>query len=614
MPERVSTRACRAIIVFLTLLSVSASPGQNSQPEGLPLRAVHFTGNHHFPDALLKEQVFQLAPGGLQRLIFWRKPPAFRENLLQRDVTGLVRFYQREGFLGIRISPDIENQAGGDVVLTYDIAEGARVIIDSVTIQALDDEETVRRVLQKAKLKLTSKPGNGFRDEDVQADMAALTTAFTNEGYAYARMLVRPLLSADQLSARIIYEISPGPACYFGPVTIHGDTLIRPATLQRQIAFKPEQRYSQEKLQKTQRQIYQLGIYQFVTVKVAMDTTPERILPVSVQLRAAPAWTIKLGAGYSYEDRFRTFVDLRKLNFLHGARRLNLYLKYSYLEPWHVDIKMTQAAFPGPSATLIFNPFFRRQREPGFTIDRTGANVAYQQRFATNTDGFLRYTLEQNYLKVSSMTREQALDSSNIALYQKSTVTLGMARDNSLPIFNPQKGLFTAATLTWTGIGFRSDFHYFKLLLEGRHYRKLRHTLILATRIKFGSMQPLRQDRFTPIEDRFYAGGSNSVRGWPYAGLGPKSSSNAPLGGNSLLELGSECRFPLIGPFSGVLFLDLGNVWSRVNGQRLDQLQAAAGTGLRYRTPIGPIRLDFGWPLAAGNLPMQVHLSIGQAF
>lgn len=607
-------RAAIGMMWLSLLLNCSFLYSQESSQEGLPLKAVHFTGNDHFPSALLRDQVFQLAPRGLQRLAFWRAPALFRESLLLRDVSGLQRFYQREGFIRAQIQPAIEIQASGEIVLTYDIKEGSRVLIDSVRIQALESVDQARQVLKKAKLKLRCKPGHGFRDEDVQSDLTALTAAFSNEGYAYARTLVRPILSADQKSAKIIFEMVPGPLCFFGPATLLGDTLINAGTLQRQMAFRPDQRFSHEKLEKTQRQIYQLGIYQFVTVKAAMDSTPQRILPVGIQLKAAPPWTIKVGAGYSYEDQFRTFIDLRKLNFLHGARRLNLYLKYSHLEPWHVDLKLTQAGFPGPQATLLINPFFLRQREPAYTIDRTGANVAFQQRFATFTDGFLRYTLEQNYLKVSSVTRDQALDSSNIALYQKSAVTLGLARDNSLPIFNPEKGLFTAATFTWTGIGFRSDFHYFKLLLETRHYQKLTHSLILASRIKFGSMQPLQQDRFTPIEDRFYAGGSMSVRGWPYAELGPKSSADAPLGGNSLLELGGELRYPITGPLSGVLFMDLGNIWSRVNGQRLDQLEAAAGAGLRFRTPIGPIRLDFGWPLASGHLPMQVHLSIGQAF
>lgn len=591
-----------------------ALQSQGVSEEGLPLTSLKFQGNRHFTAGELRDQLFLLAPGPLASLQFWSDPPLYRESMMQRDQRGLLRFYQRAGFIHASVRPRLERTGANRLRLIWEISEGPRVAVASARVHLADSSAAAVTVWQKGKLKLRTRGKEGYSDEAVQQDLQALTLLYTNAGYAYAEARVTPRLSRGDSLVELRFQINPGPRCLFGPITIRGDSTLSQHTVTRQLAFRPGKPYSEKNLEKSQRQIYQTGVYQFVTVRAMLDSLRTPLLPVAIQLKAAPRWTIKAGVGYGIEEHERILLDVRKLAFLGGARRLNFNLKHSYLEPWSLDIALSQYGLPAPQTSLVLNPFFLRQREPGFTVDRAGANVAYQQHFATYTDGFLRYTLEQNYLKVSGLTREEALDSSRIALYQKSSITLGLARDSSLPLFYPDRGLFTAATITWAGVGFRSDFHYLKILGEARYYRRLGRDLIAAMRVKVGSLRRLGSDRFTPIEERFYAGGAASVRGWSHAEIGPTNSAGKPVGGSSLLETGIEFRYPLLGPLSGVLFCDAGNVWSRLHGHRLNDLATAAGTGLRYRTPIGPIRLDFGWPVGRGRNPVQIHLSVGQAF
>ena len=127
-------------------------------------------------------------------------------------------------------------------------------------------------------------------------------------------------------------------------------------------------------------------------------------------------------------------------------------------------------------------------------------------------------------------------------------------------------------------------------------------------------MKPLYEDKVTPLEERFYSGGSNSVRGWGRSMLGPVSSVNKPLGGNSQAEASAELRYPLYKMLHGVVFYDIGNVWSDYLTFPWSELRHAGGAGLRFQTPIGPIRMDLAWPLGEGKRSMQVHVSIGQAF
>ena len=127
-------------------------------------------------------------------------------------------------------------------------------------------------------------------------------------------------------------------------------------------------------------------------------------------------------------------------------------------------------------------------------------------------------------------------------------------------------------------------------------------------------MKPIMGDDVTPIEERFFSGGSMSVRGWQRSQLGPKNAKNDPIGGNSLLECSAEMRYPIWKIFSGAAFLDFGNVWNKAFEHNLSELRYAPGLGLRIDTPIGPIRFDVARPIWDDEKQLQFHLSVGQAF
>jgi len=599
--------------IFLCLLA-----NRGLSQEGYQVVSVGFSGHHHFTTARLAENLSLDAKRGLERIKFWQKHQLYHESRMQEDLRNLIMFYQREGFIAVRISAMLDkDERKKKLSIQYRIVEGPPVIItgiDYVFLHEPADLDHLQKVLKKVRSKLESRLRIRFRDELIQNDLEKITTAFTNEGYAYATVKIRPDLGEDRTSVALTFEIDVGPVCHFGPVVLQNDSSRTGRLIKKQVSFRPGQIYRQERLQSTQRQIYGLGFFQFVTVKAMMDSSATNVLPVSIQARRAPKRTVKIGAGYSREDELRVFLDFRRLAFLGGARRLEVLAKHSALEPFRFDVKLYQAAFPHPRTSVTLNPFYIRQQEPSYSIDRVGAHLTLQQRFGLFTDGYINYTLEKNDLRVSATTRAVALDSSGIELYQKSSFTFGFAHDDSKPIFNPETGKFIGATLSLTGIGFRSDFHYIKLLVEGRKYWPVLDRFVMAVRAKVGSMRPIFNDPFTPIEDRFFIGGSSSLRGWEYASVGPKDWSGKPIGGNSLLEGSTEWRYPIFDPFSGTFFLDCGNVWSRVHGHRLADLRVDGGWGLRFRTPIGPIRLDLAWPLGEGRNPMQIHLSVGQAF
>ena len=146
-----------------------------------------------------------------------------------------------------------------------------------------------------------------------------------------------------------------------------------------------------------------------------------------------------------------------------------------------------------------------------------------------------------------------------------------------------------------------------------RKYTKV-GDFVLSLRGMIGGIHSSDSSQFVPVEDRFYSGGSNSVRGWARSQLGPKRNTGSPMGGKSITEMSIELRHRLFWKIEGAVFMDAGNVWSESFHYRFNELAYAAGAGLRYETPIGPIRLDVGVPLWNEKKRVQLFLSIGQAF
>lgn len=606
---------CLIMLMILAGAFLTKTLGQ----EGYSIGRIDFKGNKTFSAGQLAEKIVQKSHAGFNRLFFWKKPFLFSDNILQRDLKRLVTFYQTEGFIRVKVKADIlKNDTKKQVDVIFWISEGEPVLIQtsSYSVNASEDATKTRAVkfLESIKKNLPIQKGDRFRDVAFQANKDSLKQLFINFGFPHIRVSSELHLQKSTNRVDINTDIYPGARCVFGDAMISGNKRIPVKEIQKQIVAKKGRIFSEQLLQKSQLQIYQLGVFQFVTVRTVLDQKKENILPVQILVKETSDWTLKTGAGYGKEDNIRAFIEYRKFGIFKSAQRMSVRAKHSSLEPYNFDLKWIKPAFLRPRSTLTLNPFVRREKEPGFTIDRNGANLTFQRQFATYTNGYINYNLEKDNLQISQATRLQALANSKISVYNKSSVTIGLARDHSDPPFSPNRGLYTAATLSYSGLGFSSDYHYVQVLLEGRHYQKIAGDWVFATRLKVGAMGPTQKGEITPIAERFYAGGSYSVRGWLRSQLGPASAEGVPVGGNSLLEGSGELRFPVYKWLSAVSFMDFGNVWPQALDYAFSGLHYAAGLGLRFKTPIGPIRFDVAKPVFETPQPIRFHISVGQAF
>ncbi len=592
------------------------SPVSLQAQEGFAVQKIAFKGNKTIPASILKLLTETKSVGAFSKLL-GKRGPEYDDEVMAQDIERIKAFYQREGFLYVIVEPaqkEIDRQKK-TVKLSVSIIEGepirVRQVTHSLTPSSSIPDSVFKRILKRTSREMVLRPETRFRDSSVILDQLMLTRLFSNVGYPYVDIKPELTVSKPDYAVDVVWRIESGPKCFFGDVRIMGISKVPAPVIARQIAFQQGDLFRLRSVEQTQQQVYGLGVFQVATATPAFAKDSGTVIPVETFVKDAKRFTTKLGVGYGTEDHIRVSSDTRLLGFLGGARRLQLYMKHSYLEPYHVVVTVTQPAFPTPRTTLTASPFVWRQREPAYTVNRAGGSLGAAHQFNPKLSGSITYSLEQ--VKVAKSVFTETADSTGFPdLYNKSQLILGSSFDNSGPLFNPRHGFFNTNTFALSGLGFGSKTRYMKLLIDLRKYQPL-SALVLATRIKLGGIRTFGKESFVPVEERFYSGGSSSVRGWARSELGPHEAG-LPIGGLSLFEASAELRYPIVGILSGVVFGDMGNVWTESFTYKPAELRYAAGAGIRITTPIGPIRLDVARPVADNDKKVQFHISVGQAF
>lgn len=595
---------------LICLFSLVSLFGQLGAAETYQIKSVVFMGNFSFSSQALVEQMALAPQKGLKRL--FKKTPSvfFDREVLRADMNQLTRFYQQEGYLNVHIALAKEktNPKRRTISLTIDVQEGLPVKISLVKYTYSSNQDSTAP-WDVSGLRLHA--GQRFRDEALKQDIDRLILYLTNSGFPYAKTGYH--LEVDQAanSVAVTFQIDPGPASTFGAVVIEGRGQSTERTIRRQLAFQPGDVFQKKALDKSQRQLYNLNIYEIATVTALLPKPPQPEIPVQVTVKEAPRFTTKLGVGFGKEERFRTFVNFQWLQFFGGARRFNIQFKHSYIEPYHVDVRLMQPAFFSPGVTLGINPFVRRQVEPGYRLSRNGANLFVQKIIGSVLIAGITYTFEQVDIDLNSIA-DQSFDKELKGLYNKSSVLLGFSLNTTDNPFAPTTGFRHSLTAKYSGIG-PSDYHYTKWMIDLRYFRKL-PGFIAATRFSLGKLSSLDASGVIPVEDLFFSGGANSVRGWGRQEIGPHDALGKPAGGNSLVEASVEGRFPIWASLQGALFGDAGNVWPDQPIFSFDQIRYSVGVGLRFQTPIGPLRFDIARPVFDVENGYYWHLTVGEAF
>lgn len=606
------------LVILIFFISCFLSSHIAQAQENFEVRQVNFKGNKTLEKDFLLERMALKEVSWVEKVLTKEEPFLYNEELVTLDIERLIRIYQSEGFLqaDVKLQPPKINEKREIVKLTFEIDEGEPVKIDTVTFEIMEetvsfDVDSLRnRMLREIELKEDER----FRDEDISTDKETINDAFRNLGYAYSTTNYSLDLNTEEFVTGIHYTIEPGPKAKVGETSISGNQHVSAEFIRKQLQYEEGQLYNKSLLYETRRNLYRLQLFRVVSV--LPDKKRENFrspIPVNIYIEEAPRLSTRFGAGYGTEDKFRAFVDLNYKGFLGGARRLNLFLKHSALEPYSASLRWIQPQFIGTKTSIALNPYLMRKSEPGYDTRTYGVNVPVTYRFNDWLTSKLTYYFEDVEQTVEPGDVEFPDFENEKFPYNKSGFLFSTVFDNSNPTFSPEQGFNISGGFKFNGFLFGGDFNYTRLWVDFRTYHDIGR-VVLALRLMAGGITSADTSNFIPVEDRFYAGGSNSIRGWNRAQLGPKRETGTPLGGKSVIESNFEIRYPLFWRLSMAAFFEAGNVWKQSYSFNLGDLGYAAGTGLRVETPIGPVRLDLGFPVWSEKTSPQFFISVGQAF
>ncbi|MCF6357291.1 MAG: BamA/TamA family outer membrane protein [Draconibacterium sp.] len=586
--------------------------------ENLQIKRIKLKGESAVFNSMVKESMTLESTSWFKRKILKKDAVLYTKKLYNDDIRRIKQQYQKNGYLNISFeNPKLTVNKKQKIKITLFINEGEPVevsevsyLVDSVrTIEETLPPREKRNVILQSQLTISKT----FSDEAFFNDQSLIADQFNNIGYPFA--LINYDLSVDTLlnTAQIKWFIDKGRLVHFGETSVAGNEKVPAKIILKQLAYKPGDIWSNKKLDRTQQHIYNQGMYRVASVKAQLNNNTLDTLPIYIQIKEAPRWTTRFGAGYGREDKFRAFAELQLLGFLTKTGRLNLYGKHSGLEPYNFYLRFSQPSVFWPVNTLSLYPYVRSENEPGYLVRKYGFNISMLQNFSKQLNTSFGYEFEDVYLDtLNNASVDTVFDGESY--YKKGGIVLGGIFNMAEPLLDPVQGYTILLNVKTNGLFIERELPFYRILNEYKAYIGLRRGTILALKAKIGILQRTDGNAFIPTDERFFAGGSNSVRGWARSELGPKDESGRPIGGKSLLEGSAEFRFSVSNKLILAMFCDFGNVWSDSFSYNLKEIRYAAGTGIRYKTPIGPIGIDFARPIFDDETKWQIHFSIGHSF
>ncbi|MCH7949923.1 MAG: outer membrane protein assembly factor BamA [Candidatus Dadabacteria bacterium] len=558
-----------------------------------------------------KQQIERIIGTDFPSIKFWVKKPAFDEEVLKDDMIRIQRLYANNGYYDAKATYELKyNKDETRVEIKITIEEGEPIILTDIDLKIEGDlsDEIKKQITDAVPLKVDET----FSPNGYQQTKGVISEILYNRGYPKSDIEGEALVNRREKWARAKFVVKPGLIYKFGVIKVEGNEKVASYIIEREADFKEGKIFSLSKINETQANIFQLGLFRSVVIDPVYNDE-EQIADIAIVVKERKLGSVKIGGGFGTEDKLRGQVIWTQRNFFGGGRRLEVSGKFSFITQ-RVETSVIQPYIVGKDSKLSGTLNFQRDDVPSFKGRSFLTTAALTKDFWKYYSVFSSLNLQFSKIEDSATRTPEERSRENFFL---TFINLGFERDTTDNILNPTRGTVVSTGLESSFSALGSDVNYLKGTIELRGYKEYRD-VVFAKKFTIGVIQPFgsTQTLDIPIFKRFFAGGSTSMRGFPFQKLGPLDRNNDPLGGNSLLVGSFEVRYPIYGDFGGVAFLDYGNVYTDEWSFPLQDIKYAPGLGLRYDTIIGPVRFDVGYALnpEPGITRIQFFISIGQAF
>jgi outer membrane protein assembly complex protein YaeT len=548
---------------------------------------------------------------------FWRSRPAFDPLTLEDDVERAIRFYQSLGFYEATVEAEVEAVSDDRVNVELVIARGEPTLLRSVRVRWADDIGEIPFELDDIVASLPLRIGEPFGSRLYGEAREALLDALAETGYPLASLEGGARVTLEDRSASVRWRIRPGPGVRIGPIEFVGLERVDEVLVRRELTVAPDDAFSPSALRETERGIYASGLFRSVAARPVRPEEPdldepETTWPIEITLQERKRRNIRLGGGWGTEDEFRVRGEWHHRNLFGQAETLDILGKYSAIVAG-VEVRYRDPSFIDPDIALEVPLGFEREKEPGYDVNRSSVGVELNRPMFD----FWRFALGYRFELANPTDIDTDPFARNEETVLLSSISLRARRSDVDDLFEPTHGSVVELAVRPTLSALGSDLDSVEVTAGLRWYRSL-YGVVLALRVDAGTIEPFANtsNREIPVFERFFAGGSTSVRGYDRHAIGLTDDDGDPLGGLTWAEASSELRFPIWKALSGVVFFDAGQIRTRPHAWTTRDVFSGYGGGIRIRTPVGPIRFDVGVPLRKEPTTenFEVYFSIGHAF
>lgn len=575
---------------------------------------IHFEGNTAFSDRVLRKQM-KTKPKTL--ISFLDKSGRLEESQFQQDLDAVREWYQNHGYIDVEIKDIRRERTGGRMMLIIPVVEGTKYRVGKIVVKGtkVTSAEKVRAILKM-------KEGDVYSPKVIREDAKKIADAYGSGGYV--DLVVQPQgIPAGPARIDVTYSIEEGDRAFVQRINIIGNTRTKDKVIRREVLIAPGDIYSTTRVEVTKKRLDNLGYFSHVET-YPDDTGVAGRKDLVVQVEEKRTGSLNFGAGFSTIDSFIGFVELTQgnfdllnwPNFTGGGQKFRLRLQGGAQRKDFI-LNLTEPYFLDRPLSVGGTLFYNEANFLSSVYDQRNYGIALTARRPITR--FLSASVEYRLEEIDIFNVANAV-SDLIAIEKgartKSQITPSLLFDTRDNPFLTHTGQRVVLTPYVSGGFLGGDTQLFGVDLEGSQYFHLPFDLILLFNGEFATVDSWGSDPRVPIFDRLFLGGTNNLRGFDFRDVGPKDKNGEPLGGKTLARTTVELTFPIIEKVRGAVFYDAGFI----DPNTLDiggRIASDVGLGLRLDLPVGPIRIDYGFPIQTGgnnNRSGKFNFNVGYQF
>jgi outer membrane protein insertion porin family len=580
------------------------------------LRAIDITGNKFFSRATLRERIY-ITPASFPRFRYGR----YSQKLLERDKETLRDLYRSSGFREADVESRVDTTyhgKNGELGVVLEVKEGPQWFVDKLDFEGVPEND-----ISYLRSTLQSNTDEPFSDANIAVDRDTILNYYYNNGYPDAKFDWTHTPGSGPTRVNLKYILQLGKRVYVRSVLLRGLETTKPSLAENRISLKPGDPLSQQSIAASQQKLYDLGIFSKVQTAIQNPAGDEDQKYVLFQVDEGSRYSFTLGVGAQlarigggittlddpagstgFAPRFS--VGISRLNLFGLGQTLSLNTLVSTIEQRAILTYLFPQFMGHEKLSLTVSGLFDNAFDiRTFHQQRAEGSVQLAQRFSRQYQ--LQYRFAMRHVIISDLKISPELVPLLSQPVRVGIYSMTFIQDRRDDPVNSHRGIYNTIDVGVALRQFASQTDFTRLLWRNTTYHPIGKDIVIARSLQFGYIQRLGGLADIPLAERWFSGGSTSNRAFPDNQAGPRDDETGfPLGGNALLFHSTEVRFPLIGDnLGGVIFHDMGNVYDNIqsiswhyrqrNLQDFDYAVQAVGFGIRYHTPIGPIRADFSF-------------------